>query len=54
MKNDEFKEMCLKTWSGKFNYLYIVMARNKKEGKYSRFNESKNTYIECIAETEAF
>ena len=50
---DEFKEMCRFAWSEKFNYLCIDMAK-KNEGKYRIFNESKNTYIECVCETEAF
>ena len=48
MKHDEFKETCRKAWSEKLNYLCIDMAKNKNEGKYRFFNESKNTYIECI------
>ena len=51
---DEFKEMCRVACSEKFNYLYIDMTKNKNEGKYRIFNESKNTYIECVCETEAF
>ena len=30
------------------------MTKNKNEGKYRIFNETKDTYIECICETEAF
>ena len=51
---DEFKEMCRLAWSKKFNYLYIDMTKNKNEGKYRVYNESKNTYIECIPESEPF
>ena len=51
---DEFEEMCRVVWREKFNYLCIDMTKNKSEGKYRIFNESKNTYIECIRETEAF
>ena len=54
MKHDEFKKMCHKTWSEKFNYLCIDMIKNKNEGKFRNFNESKNTYIECIPKTEPF
>ena len=54
MKYDEFKEMCHKAWSERFNYLCIDMPENKNEGKYRIFNESKNTYIECVCETEPF
>ena len=51
---DEFKEMCRVAGSEKFNYLCIDMTKNKNEGKYRIFNESKNTYIESVCETEAF
>ena len=51
---DEFKEMCRVAWSEKFNYLCIDMTKNKNEGKYRIFNESKTIYIDCIPETEPF
>ena len=54
MKYDEFNEMCHKAWGERFNYLCIDMTKNKNEGKYRIFNESKPTYIECIPETEPF
>ena len=54
MKYDEFKQMCHKAWDEKYNYLYIDKTKNKNEGKYRIFNESKTTYIECICETEPF
>ena len=54
MNYDEFKEMCHKAWEVKYNYLYIDMTKNKNEGKYRIFNESKTTYIECICESEPF
>ena len=54
MKYDEFKEMCHKTWSERFNYLCIHMAKNKNEGKYRIFNESKTTYCESVPENEPF
>ena len=43
---DEFKETCRVAWSEKFNYLCIDLTKNKNEGKYRIFNDSKNTYIE--------
>ena len=46
MKYDEFKEMCHKAWSERFNYLCIDMAKNKNGGKYRIFNGSKNTMNE--------
>ena len=54
MTHDEFKEMCYKAWDEKYNYLCIDMTKNKNEGKYRIFNESKPTYIECICETNPF
>ena len=54
MNYDEFKQMCHKAWDEIFNYLCIDMTKNKNEGKYRIFNESKTTYIECVPETEAF
>ena len=51
---DEFTEMCGVGWDEKFNYLCIDMAKNKDNGKYRIFNESKNTYIDCIPEIEPF
>ena len=54
MLHSEFKEMCHESWSERFNYLCIDMTKNKNEGKYRVFNESRNTYIECIPESEPF
>ena len=54
MKYDEFKKMCHKAWNEVYNYLCIDMTKNKNEGKYCIFNESKTTYIECICETNPF
>ena len=54
MKYDEFKERCCKAWSEKFNYLCIDMTKNKNEGRYRIFNESKDTYIECVCESDPF
>ena len=54
MKYDEFKEMCHQAWNERFNHLYIDMTKNKNEGKYRIFNESKTTCIECIPEREPF
>ena len=54
MKYDEFKEMCHKAWNEKYNYLCIDITKNKNEGKYRIFNESKTTCIDCIPESEPF
>ena len=54
MKYDEFKEMCHKAWDERFNYFCIGMTKNKNEGNYRIFNESKTTYNDCIHETNPF
>ena len=46
--------MCHKFWGEKFNYLCFDMTKNKNDGKYRIFNENKNTYIECVCESESF
>ena len=51
MLYSEYKEMCHKAWSEKFNYLCIDRTKKKKEGIYRIFSESKHTYIDCICET---
>ena len=54
MQHDEFKKMCHKGWSERFNYLCIDKTKYQNEGKHRIFNESKNPYIECIYKTEPF
>ena len=54
MNYDEIKETCRVDWSEKFNYLCVDMSKNKDDAKYRSFNERKNTYIECVPETEPF
>ena len=54
MNYDEFKQMCHKAWDEKYNYLCIDMTKNKNEGNYRIFNESKTTYTDCIPESEPF
>ena len=54
MNYDEFTEMCHKAWDERYNYLCIDMTKNKNDGKYRIFNESKPTYIDCIPESEPF
>ena len=54
MNYDEFKQMCHKAWDERYNYLCIDITKNKNEGKYRIFNESKTTFFECIPETEPF
>ena len=54
MNYDEFKQKCHKAGDEKYNYLCIDMTKNKNDGKYRIFNESKTTYFDCIPETEPF
>ena len=54
MNYDEFKQMCHRAWDEKYNYHCIDVTKNKNDGKYRIFNESKTTYNECICETEVF
>ena len=54
MRYGEFKEKCRVAWSEKFNYLCIDMTKIKNELKNRIFKENKNTYIECISESERF
>ena len=54
MRYDEFKKMCHRAWDEKYNYLCIDITKNKNEGKYRIFNESKTKYIDCIPESEHF
>ena len=43
-----------KAWGERFNYLCIDMSKNKNEGKYRIFNESKTTSIECLPKSGPF
>ena len=54
MNYDEFKKMCHKAWDETYNYLCFDMTKNKNDGKYRIFNESKTTYIDSIPETKPF
>ena len=54
MKYDEFKEMCHKAWSERFNYPCIDVTKNRDNGKNRIFNESKTTYTDCIPEINHF
>ena len=46
--------MCHKAWDERSNYLCIDITKNKNDGKYRIFNESKTTYFDGIPETEPF
>ena len=54
MLYSELRAISRKTWNEKSSYLCIDMTRNKSEGKYRIINDSKNIFIECILENEAF
>ena len=53
MKYYEFKEICRKAWSEKFNCLGIDMTK-KNQCEQRIFKENKNTYIDCICEGQTF
>ena len=48
MNYDEFKELCHKSWSEKFNYLCIDMTKIESQGKYRICNESKTNILNII------
>ena len=50
----EFKQLCKKSWEEEYNYLCIDRSKKKDQGRYCICNESKNTYIQCIPETDPF
>ena len=54
MNYDEFKQLCKKSWEEEYNYLCIDRFKKKDQGRYCICNESKNTYIQCIPETDPF
>ena len=54
MNFDEFNDLCHKARDERYNYLCIDMTKNRDNGKYRIFNESRTTYIDNIPETEPF
>ena len=53
----EFKQSCRKSWEDDLcidKYLCIDRSKKWDQGRYCICNESKNTYIECTAETKPF
>ena len=54
MKYDEFKEMCHKAWCERYNYLCIDMTKNKNEGKYCIFDESKTNILIAFLKLNLF
>ena len=54
MSYDEFKQLCRKTWEEDYNYVCIDRSRKIDRGRYCICKESKNTYIQCIPETDPF
>ena len=48
------KKSVIKTRSERFSYFCIDITKNKTEGNYRIFNESKTTYNECIPKSEPF
>ena len=54
MSYDEFKELCRKSWDEYYNCLCIDRCKKRDQGRYSLYNESKNSYIESTPETKPF
>ena len=54
MKFDEFEKVCRRPWEKEYDYLCIHRSKKRGHGRYCICNESKNTYIECVRETEYF
>ena len=54
MNNDEFKDLCRKSWEGNYNYLCIDRSKKRYQGRYCICNESKKTYIEATPQTKPF
>ena len=54
MNYDEFKELCRKSWDEGHNYLCIDRSKQRDQGKYCIYNESKRTYIEATPQTKPF
>ena len=54
MSYDEFKQLCRKSWEEDYNYLCIDRSKKKDQGRYCICNETKNTYIQCVPETDPF
>ena len=54
MSYEQFQEFCRAAWKDEeYNYLYIHRSEKKSEGKFCICYESKNTFIECIPETNS-
>ena len=54
MTSDEFEQLCGKSWEEEYKYFCIDRSKKRDQGKYCVFNQSKNTYTECIPETKPF
>ena len=54
MGYDEFKELCRKSWGEDYNYFCIDRSKIRDQGNSCICNESKDTYIECTAQTKPF
>ena len=54
MSFDDIKEFCRETWKEDYIYLCIDISKKRDQGRYWSSNENKNTYTECIPETEPF
>ena len=54
MKYVEFKVMCHKAWSERFNYLCIDMTKKKNQGKYRILMKTKPHTLNALAKLKLF
>ena len=52
MSYDEFKHFCRKSWEEDSECLCIDRSNKRVKGRFCVCNDNKNTYRECIPETE--
>ena len=51
---DESKELCRKSWEEAYHYLCIDRSKERDQGRYCIWIESKKTYIEATPQTKPF
>ena len=54
MNDDEFKDLCRKSWEEDYNFPYIDRSKKIDQGRYCICDESKKTYIEASPQTKPF
>ena len=54
MSYDELKKFCGNSWEEEYNFLCFSTSKNRDENRYCVCKENKNTYIECVPQTNPF